>query len=774
MPWARIIVFLKKVRRLMTTIGIWFIGLVLFSLGGWILLLQLGGLADLIKPNSLSIGQITMDGQNERGYAELIRARYDYHMHRPAALAIETGFLGVVTLDAPGLFQPKPVDAGQQGMTIEVKGVDVPKLIRVINQFFQPDQWIIDGDFQVHADRLLLILRLRRGEKIIRTWYLDRHGDPAKDKSKLLEKLVDDAIFQIVYDFGNKAESDKELVKWRNVVNVPTVFPNRESLAAYYEALGALGRYYANGDWNSLTRAVECLQILRGLMPKYEDGLQLLGMGQVEMRDDTAAIHVYEQLQLLWKDNDWDTLTLQQKRRQLSINLLKATARAKLNTWLSTHEAIGELTALHDKLRPEYNKLRELALKKHPEEPLNSEDKEFYTELSSYSELMAHTCVQLAYTYSLYLSFMRHHMVADIFRHKNVPEYLKVSENDEEELRKKDGEPKKIVKETMNKIKERYDMYINEAKEVEDDPDIKWKNLVDSERRKAEFMSRLRLTSGYASYRMAEIEDSSSSKDSTIFGETFDTRLEDAEKELRGAEAKHPNHYVTLQLLGLVYSEPRRKGDFTDLSIAEQYFERAITANPSDYYGHELLADLLYRRTADGGVDMMDRAMIQRGLTEAHKAAELRYFSGSAYLLQAEFQTMLLSIERDPSVRQELRKDLKKYLEQAKRYLPKTYEANPDYMWVSIVADTLQLGDDEVSTTLKHSDSDSKQFMKSKKAVIDKIDELIAFCDDLEQKWVAHQRIVEVQKLKDRAKRLKSEIEKSTLAGWSEIQIPFR
>ena len=67
-----------------------------------------------------------------------------------------------------------------------------------------------------------------------------------------------------------------------------------------------------------------------------------------------------------------------------------------------------------------------------------------------------------------------------------------------------------------------------------------------------------------------------------------------------------------------------------------------------------------------------------------------------------------------------------------------------------------------------------ERFRKSKKYVIEKIDELIAFCNDFEKKWVAHQRVFEVQRLRERAKRLKHEIEKATLAGWREIQIPFR
>jgi hypothetical protein len=172
---------------------------------------------------------------------------------------------------------------------------------------------------------------------------------------------------------------------------------------------------------------------------------------------------------------------------------------------------------------------------------------------------------------------------------------------------------------------------------------------------------------------------------------------------------------------------------------------------------------------------MKDLAIIERGLAEAQIATGLREFSGTAYLLQAEFQTMCLSVERDSTRRQELRKGLKQYLDQAKRFLPRTYEANPDLMWVSIVADTLQLGENTPSATSTPAMTDSKNlFLESKQKVIKKIDELTAFCIDFEKNWVAHQRVYEVQRLGERAKLLRDDIEKTTFADWREIQIPFR
>ena len=83
---------------------------------------------------------MTLDGQEGKGYAELLRARYDYHLSHPAALTQETGFLSIVPQSAPDLFQADASEGKHNGITLEVKGVDVPKLIVMINQLFQPDQ----------------------------------------------------------------------------------------------------------------------------------------------------------------------------------------------------------------------------------------------------------------------------------------------------------------------------------------------------------------------------------------------------------------------------------------------------------------------------------------------------------------------------------------------------------------------------------------------------------------------------------------------------------
>lgn len=722
------------------------IGLLFLGVGLWILMLRVEGFVDEVSPHNMSIGRMTVDGTESNAYAELLRARFDYHFRRPVAISKETGFLEMASLDAPDLFQPEGISGALEKMTVEISGVDVAKILRFTNQLALPDRWVIEGDVQTQSDRALLALRFSRGDRLIRTWYLERLGNPSVDKSALQQRLIDDAIFQLVYDFGNDAEQDGELRKWRNVIPPPTgfSFPSRDAVAAYYEGRGALGRYYAQGDWKDLDLAVERLQTLRGQMPQFPDGLRLLALALAEKRNDMDAIHVYEQLRLVLLPSaaNWASLSWKDKRRVLSIDLLKATATAKLDTWQSTHEAVAALLPLLEKLRTE--------LKSAPQGE----------EHAAYSELLAHTAAQLAYTYALYLPHLRDYTVAEVFGSADAPEGLRVSQSELQVLRTGSAdEAKKIVRGLVRKVSEQHREWLGIAEQEQRNLAEQWRGQ-DGQRRKYELDARLQLISGYANYRTAEWESSDPSQGEPVLGETFDAQMNQAVRQLSQADADHPNHYLVLQLLGLVYSEPRRA---KDLSIAEQYFERAIRANPFDHYGHELLADILLRRVAARGVDLASRGTIEKGIAEAQEAINQRETSGNAHLLRAELLTMLLEIERDPTKRRELRAALSQNIDQAARFLPQAFgRPDPDLTWVRVVAATRQLGEQE------------PHGFASKRNDLEKmLDGLLRDCAKLEDRWVAQQRVFHIRNLDERAKRLRDEIRNATLQNWRDIEIRF-
>jgi hypothetical protein len=328
----------------------------------------------------------------------------------------------------------------------------------------------------------------------------------------------------------------------------------------------------------------------------------------------------------------------------------------------------------------------------------------------------------------------------------------------------------------MREIKNQHEKWIHTAEHEQNTLEHYWCVLPDADRRKAELVARLNLAAGYAQYRMAELEEASADESAAVLEATYKTRLDHATAYLRKAEAAHPNHYMVLQYLGLVNAEPR--GNVRDLSIAEQYIERAILAKQSDYFSHALLARILLRRVANSGLDLMSRDTLERGLAEIRVAIEHREYSGSSQLLRAQYLTMLLEIERDETKRRELRVELDQSIRQANRFLPIVFDKpNVDLSWIKIVEETRQLGLDAEKLTPVEKQAGNviqqkiSQFENSKQAVIAEIDELISVCNELDERWVARQRVFLIGKLEQRAAALKSEIEKSTLENWRDIKI---
>jgi hypothetical protein len=733
------VVWLKRFRRVMASIVVWLIGFLALGLGVWILSLRFEGLVDWLRPHNMSIATMTVDGQDSKGHAELLRARFNHHFRRSLTIPRDTGFLEVVTLNAPDLFQPKGPEGELKAMSIDVSGVDVTKVVRLINQLFKPDEWVVEGDFQIHSGRALLSLRLRRGPRLIRTWYLERLGGP-DEKAQLMEQLIDDAVFQLVYDFGNEAEDNPDLKKWRWVVAPPVQFPSRAALAAYYDGRGALAQYYAHGDWNDLDRAVNSLRKLRAQMPAYQDGLQLLAMALAEKREETEAIHAYEHLRLLLvpEAKDFDKLSPSGKREVLQVDLLKGTATAKLFTWQSAHEAITQLEDVSAKLDGGWN------------EALPDGEK------AAHRELQAQTAAQLAYTYALYLDYLRRFTVFEVFGSTKAPKQL-ASLSKEDLVTLKNGPPDKakaIVQRLVKAVMDQHSRWLQRGQAEQAALENSWQHLVNGVRREAELVSRLHIAAGYFEYRMAEWEPKDTLPNNSTFGRTFQERLEQAASHLRIADKAHPNHYLVLQLLGLVHSEPRYEGAY--LSIAEQYFERAIQANPSDYHGHELLAEVLLHRTVNRGVDLANRLALEQGLAAVQAAIKHRETSGTAHLRRAEFRTMLLEIERDVEKRRELNVGLAQDLSQAERFLPRAFDRpDPDLSWVRLVAAV-------------------RQPQTSRGQLLDETDKLIADCVRLEERWVAQQRLFHVQALKARVTLLRQAIDEAPRQQLHAIPIPFQ
>jgi hypothetical protein len=749
--------FLRKAKKLMAELVALAIGFLLFGLGLWILLLRIGGFYDFVHPHSMSIGRMTVDGTENKVYAELLRARFDHHFRRPISLPAETGFLEAATLDTPELFQPQGV-TGMQDVTLEVSGVDVTSVVRLVNKLAAPDEWVVEGDVQVRPDRALLALRLRRGARVIRTWYLDQYkpADSANDdaivRARLLEDLIDNAIFQLVYDFVNPGEQDRDLRKWRNVIKNPPPFTSPAAVSALYQAQGALASYYARGNWQHLDVAVKHLRELQGLMPEFADGLRLLGMALAEQRSESEAVHVYEQLELLLKRKVATSAANEAPenlRRLMQARLLKATVKAKLGTWRSAHDAIAELTKLEADVQEQLQSGAALPVREH----------------AAYRELLGQTSARLAHTYALYLDYLSHSALGAVFTDERAPPALRLTDPATIKalgLESPAEQSMQIVRDSMRKVVEQYQKHLATAQQQQQllaEGDL-WSQLQDGPRRRTELVSLLSLASGHANYRMAEWEPLGGDEKASLFGKTFEARLESAKEELAAADAAHPNHYALLQLLGLAHSEPRDK--LADLSLAEHYLERARRAKPTDPAGQELRAAILLRRIVNRGVDVTSREALREGAKWIDSVIEKQETRGAAHLLRAQYQTLLVEIETDLQRRQELRATLQQSLAQTARFLPQALKMeDPDLTWLRVVDETRRLGEGE-------------RFDQSKAQLEKTLQELIERCALLEIRWVNQRRVFEIQRIKDSAEQLQSSLKKATAENWREIPIAFQ
>ena len=754
------ITMLKRIRKIMTSIIMWLVGFLFIGLGLWIILLRTEAFLDKYWPHNMLIGQMTVDGQENKGYAELLRARFDYHFRRPVAVPIETGFLEVLTLDAPELFQRSEIQDDLRDMNIEVGGVDVGYLVQISNKILKPERWTIEGDFQIKPDRALLAMRMLRGRRLIRTWYLERLGNTEKEKSILLEQLIDDAIFQLAYDFANKEDENDDIAKWRELLPIPEGFPSPEAVAAYFEARAALGRYYSQDCWTSLDLATERLEFLRRQMPDFKEGLQMLAIAQAERRNERAAIHVYEQLLQLLPTTTNDP---EEERSRYAIQLLKAIATTNLYNPASAHTAISELKHLHtifDAKTKQYENTNKL-----------SKDQ------LAYIEMKGHAAIQIAYTYALYLSYIRKHQIAKMFGVEDAPDDLRIKSKKDLDILNDPNyhDPelaKNMVIKTIKKTADIHQQWIEIAQKCKKIFDQHGECMDGGQRRKKELTARLNLARGYAYFQMAEIENNQAEKNKTIFKITYENLLSKATNRLLVAESQHINHYQVLQLLGQVYSEPRR-GDGNP-SMAEQYFERAIDANPSDYWGYVLLANLTYRRILNTGLDLETRTAIQRGLDLSRAAVERKETSGSAQLIKAKFLAAMLEIERDETIRKEIELKLYKSIEQAARFLPLVFgHEDVDLVWLRLIVSHRKLS--EKAKAIGNIQSDAKrrelsdQINESQKDLTDQLRNLIISCEKIEKRWIAQQRVFHVHHLKQKALQLEHDMKTVPLNDWHTI-----
>ncbi len=766
------------------------VGVFLLLLGAWILFMQVVGVWDYYRPNNLKIGTITVDNTESKSHAELFRARFDHHFQPKTSKPLSKGFVEVQTLDFPQLFLAADSESKFNDITIEVKGVNVGLLYRYITLVAEPPRWTIEGDIQTMPDRLLLSLRMTRGDRLIRTWYLEEYaqvpGEIEKEKALMLERLIDQAIFQIAFDLTNRSEKNEDIVNWQRSLPVHNIsFPDRRSFAAFYDGKSALSRYFAFGGQKDLLTAIEKLRLLRAYMPDFNEGLKLLALALAENRNETEAIHVYEQLLDLMKRSQpaGAAVSAQSVLEIRSVELHKATALSKLYVWRSTHQAHDELVALSEKLDQDYRVY------------CKTSSTDAITTCAKFEELQALTSIQLAYCYGIYLGYLKDKMVATIFGNQSAPRKLRIEDQAKIKVLTSGeeadaGEVKEIVSGVIVVANQEHLRWLQEARKkarlYTGNSDNTAIGHFDARTR--EICSRYYFAAGYTHYRIAELEYAPGIQDAdpiidledfqpgdwlldqceTETGNNhvqpeqwkdrpgkpgksaFQMRLNLAEHMLRQAEAALPNNYQALQFLGQVYSEPRRAD--ADLHIAEQYLERAIMVKPSAYYTYTLRAELMIRQIADYGYQDKGLKLIEKGSNDVETALFFNPTSNSANLLNCKYLILKLEVESDQQAREAIWTKLRSALTRAEHYSPRIYNhVSVDMDWINIVTETLKL-QDEVKNGVQP--DQLRELDQSINNIIARADSLSSQVELLQKRWVAHQHVFHATELSQRAQAL--------------------
>ena len=86
----------------------------------------------------MAIGQMTVDSEEKAMALRNCSAPLRPPFRRPVAKPKDTGFLEVVSLGTPELFEPQALNSALAKMTLDVSGVDVASIVQFVNQIAKP------------------------------------------------------------------------------------------------------------------------------------------------------------------------------------------------------------------------------------------------------------------------------------------------------------------------------------------------------------------------------------------------------------------------------------------------------------------------------------------------------------------------------------------------------------------------------------------------------------------------------------------------------------
>lgn len=495
------------------------------------------------------------------------------------------------------------------GTKLEFKGVDVGKVVKLFDDVLQKTPPRIEGRLAESRGVFQVVVTDNDG-KDVHPWTL-RISTTDEKYDFRIERLVDRGIYRALYYVHY--ESPRARAR-SSAMNSKVTFPSAEALEAYYAGRWHLDAYQTLHSPEELDRAEAYFNTLRQTMPKFHDGLLLLGVTLTEQRKEEEAIGIFEQIEAdLASPKD-----ARERERVLHARLFNATAHRKRYRWQDNHIAVTKLQEL-------VSFLQGLG----QQETVDAERRDLMRlEVSALSELV---------------SAIGHYQVllyADSFipalTDQTAPVDVKLTADEEKEAnRRLSGAESQAL---FAKVRERLLGLHNDKNR---DAELAIERLgklmekdADWPGERTRYLSLIRNAHGYTLYRFAQALTDDAK---------FQKLCKQALTELREAEVYQPQNYAILQNLAVVLLDSRYDESGRNLDEARRLLEHSVVLKPRDYYGYQLLAQAILRKADLWGSETLPMDETKKAVTSAEKARSLRPFGKSilpviieAYALQWE------------------------------------------------------------------------------------------------------------------------------------------
>jgi hypothetical protein len=722
------------------------VAVVMLLLGAFLLFARVERLWDLVdRDPQISVGQTKKNGSDVTNHADLIRSRWTELLGPIPVPAEHAGFLDVPP-DLTGFLVQDDAPDTTPEFRLEVSGVQVGGALDAVLKLARPPIWQIDTHVIDVKNRLMARLELKRGSRSVRIWNVE-HPPLGKTEFTIEDEqaILERAVFEMIHDIQNAKPGDKDLVDWQERLPKRLREEDKnlsgEALLAYRKGLLDFRRYYTSGDPKQLDSAVKSLRTLARLAPQHGDGLLLLGMVLIESRGESEieAIQAFERYIKLKATSD----PLKAKRAELLMSI----ARMRQYDASENHEAIGDLEKLSN------------ALSKF--EPAN--DSEEFT----VQELHALAHVQLAHANALRLAFLR-------------SEGFRVVTGSSTEPDAKD------VAQRIDFIWNSHKTHLSDAHQLRGALNHKVPTQGKDPERRAERVKRLdfeiRLTTGYGLHRRAgwlpDPPEKRAAKEPVTYGseqkdpESASEAFENAIKSLQEAELMLASHYLPAQYLGMVFAEPRYRALDRDkagqhLQRSLVYLERAVSLNPTDYYGHELLAQARLRVAIERALVPDTMEIILAGIKSAEASGAKRTWGTAVPLLRAQLHQLKYELSTDEE-RAKMAGELERYVVRSalsRQRLHEDGETDPETEWVRLLIDVRSFGPADANAT-------DEVFVGARDAFDARLKALIDRCNGLAEKTWSSEVRQRLHHIRKRAGELEESVNESSKRNWRSIPLP--